>query len=102
VTVVYDEPRVRLVPLDHRLAGKEPVTLDDIAEGPLPRAPDPAWSAYRRIKPRPAGRPAPDGPLVEDIEDKLGFIADRQAAAIVPAIDHTRRLRPASPIMRAR
>ena len=31
VTVLYDEPRVLLVPLDHRLAGKESVTLDDIA-----------------------------------------------------------------------
>ncbi|HTU04611.1 MAG TPA: LysR family transcriptional regulator, partial [Trebonia sp.] len=31
VTILYDEPRLLLVPLDHRLAGKESVTLDDIA-----------------------------------------------------------------------
>jgi hypothetical protein len=31
VTVLYDEPRVPVVPLDHRLAGKESVTVDDIA-----------------------------------------------------------------------
>jgi DNA-binding transcriptional LysR family regulator len=36
VTMLYDEPRVLLVPLDHRLAGKESVTLDDIADESLP------------------------------------------------------------------
>ncbi len=83
VTVLYDEPRVLLVPLDHRLAGKESVSLDDIADEPLPRLPDPAWNAFWRIDPRPDGRPAPDGPLVEDLEDKLELIADGQAVAIV-------------------
>jgi DNA-binding transcriptional LysR family regulator len=65
VTILYDEPRLLVVPLDHRLAGKESVTLDDIADGPLPRVrrSDPVWSAFWRIDPRPDGRPAPDGPL---------------------------------------
>ncbi|MEV6051311.1 hypothetical protein [Streptomyces sp. NPDC052107] len=31
-------------PTDHRLAGKEYVTLDDIADERTPRLPDPAWS----------------------------------------------------------
>jgi DNA-binding transcriptional LysR family regulator len=70
VTVLYDEPRVLVVPLDHRLAGKESVTLDDIADEPLPRSLDPAWNAFRRIDPRPDGRPAPDGPLIKAVEDK--------------------------------
>jgi DNA-binding transcriptional LysR family regulator len=85
VTILYDEPRVLLVPLDHRLAGKESVTLDDIADEPLPRVPDPAWNAFWRIDPRPDGRPAPDGPLVAAVEDKLELIAAGQAVAIVPA-----------------
>jgi DNA-binding transcriptional LysR family regulator len=38
--VLYDEPRVLLVPLDHRLAGKESVSIDDIAGEPIPRLPD--------------------------------------------------------------
>jgi DNA-binding transcriptional LysR family regulator len=42
VTVLYDEPRLLMVPVDHRLAGKESVTLDDIADEPIPRLPDPA------------------------------------------------------------
>lgn len=86
VTVLYDEPRVLLVPLDHRLAGKESVTLDDIAGEPLPRvAGDPEWNAYWRIDPRPDGSPAPDGPVVAAVEDKNELIAAGQAVAIVPA-----------------
>ena len=85
VTILYDEPRLLLVPLFHRLAGQESVTLDDIAGEPIPRLPDPAWNAYWRIDPRPDGSPAPDGPLVEAIEDKNDLIASGQAVAIVPA-----------------
>jgi DNA-binding transcriptional LysR family regulator len=84
VTILYDEPRVLVVPLDHRLAGKESVTLDDIADEPLPRLreSDPAWSAYWRIDPRPDGRPAPDGPVIDDLEDKFEVVAAGQAVAI--------------------
>lgn len=55
VTVLYDTTRVVVVPLDHRLAGKESVTLDDIADEPLPRVRKsaPVWSAFWRIDPRP-------------------------------------------------
>jgi DNA-binding transcriptional LysR family regulator len=94
VTVLHDEPRALLVPLDHRLAGKESVTLDDIADEPLPRVPDPAWNAFWRIDPRPDGSPAPDGPLLEAVEDKFELIASGQAVAIVPTGGHTSSLRP--------
>jgi DNA-binding transcriptional LysR family regulator len=93
VTVLYDEPRVLVVPLDHRLAGKESITLDDIADEPLPRVQgDSAFNAYWRIDPRPDGSPAPDGPVVSAIEDKFELIAAGQAVAIAPAGAH--RLRP--------
>jgi DNA-binding transcriptional LysR family regulator len=85
VTVLYDEPRHLLVPLGHRLAGKESVTLDDIADEPMPRVPDPVWNAFWRIDPRPDGSRAPDGPLVAALDDKLELIAAGQAVAIVPA-----------------
>ncbi|MFD0683473.1 LysR family transcriptional regulator [Actinomadura fibrosa] len=85
VTVLHDEPRMLLVPRDHRLAGKESVTLDDIADEPVPRVrrSDPALNAYWRIDPRPGGRPAPDGPLIEAVEDKFEVIAAGEAVAIV-------------------
>jgi DNA-binding transcriptional LysR family regulator len=85
VTVLYDEPRAVLIPLDHRLAGKESVTLDDIADEPMPRFPDPVWNAFWRIDPRPDGTRAPDGPLVEAVADKLELIAAGQAVALIPA-----------------
>jgi DNA-binding transcriptional LysR family regulator len=85
VTILYDEPRVLLIPRSHRLAGKESVVLDDIADEPMPRLPNAAWNAYWRIDPRPDGTPAPDGPLVNAVEDKLELIAAGQAVAIVSA-----------------
>ncbi|MFD4653921.1 LysR substrate-binding domain-containing protein [Streptomyces sp. NPDC058441] len=87
VTPLYQEPRVLLVPTTHRLAGKESVTLDDFADEPLIRYPDPVYDAFWRIDPRPDGRPAPDGPLVEAHADKLEAIACGQALALAPATD---------------
>ena len=94
VTILYDEPRVLLVPADHRLAGKESVTLDDIAGEPIPRLPDPVWNAYWRIDPRPDGSPAPDGPLVEAYEDKTELIAAGEAVGIIPGCISVGSLRP--------
>ena len=94
VTILYDEPRMLLVPLDHRLAGKESVTLDDIADEPIPRMADPAWNAHWRIDPRPDGSPAPDGPFVAALEDKNELIASGQAVAIVPAGVYNGQVRP--------
>lgn len=82
VTVLYDEPRELLVPVTHRLAGKKSVTLDDIADEPMPVLPDPAWNAFWRVDPRPDGRPAPGGPAVEAPEDKVELIAAGQSVAI--------------------
>ena len=84
VTVLYDEPRALLVPCGHRLAGQESVTLEDIADEALPRAADPAWNAFWRVDPRPDGSSAPDGPLIETVEDKLELVAGGQMLAIVP------------------
>ncbi|MFC7277077.1 LysR family transcriptional regulator [Paractinoplanes rhizophilus] len=80
VTVLYPEPRVLLIPASHRLAGKESVTLDDIADEPLPRmATDPAWNEFWR-----AGSTA-TGPLLTSLEDKAELIAAGEVVAIVPA-----------------
>ncbi len=89
VSVLYDEPRVVVMPVEHRLAGKESITLDDIADEPVARVrrSDPLWGAFWRIDPRPDGRPAPMGPVVEAVEDKYEIIAAGQGVAIVPAGD---------------
>ena len=94
VTILYDEPRALLVPATHRLAGKESVSLDDIADEPIPRFPDPEWNAFWRVDPRPDGRRAPDGPLVAAMEDKLELIAAGEAVAIVPGSELIAGFRP--------
>ena len=94
VTILYDEPRVLVVPLDHRLAGKESITLDDIPDEPLPRTPDPDWNAFWRVDPRPDGSAAPDGPRLDTVEDKFELIASGQAVAIMPTGSGITTLRP--------
>ncbi|RFU37518.1 LysR family transcriptional regulator [Actinomadura logoneensis] len=95
VTALYDEPRVVLVPLDHRLAARESVTIDDIADEPLPRlrGATPEWDAFWRLDPRPDGRRAPDGPYIERIEEKFELVASGQAVAVT-AGTHGNVLRP--------
>ncbi|MGW1781123.1 LysR family transcriptional regulator [Streptomyces sp. NPDC002143] len=87
VSVLYDEARVLVVPLDHRLAGKESVTVDDLAGEPMPRVrgSDPAWDAFWRLEPRPDGLPVPDGPYVDEVEDKFELVAAGQTVAVSAA-----------------
>ncbi|MFD5218939.1 LysR family transcriptional regulator [Streptomyces tendae] len=96
ITILHDEPRVLVVSRDHRLAGKDSVTLHDVADEPIPRVrqSDPLLNAYWRLDPRPDGRPAPDGPLVEALEDKHELIAAGQAVAIGPPLDYATGLHP--------
>lgn len=77
VTVLYDEPRVVVLPLAHRLAGKESVTLDDLVGEPVPRLPLPG---------DPPGGPPPDPSVVpvETYEDKLEVVASGQAVSLAP------------------
>ncbi|MCO6006909.1 hypothetical protein NE236_18135 [Actinoallomurus purpureus] len=76
----------------------------EMADVPVPRpgpgqiqvrvaAADPAWSAYWRIDPRPDGRPAPDGPVIDALEDKFELVASGEAVAI-SAGHNLRALRP--------
>lgn len=90
VTPLYEEPRVLVVPLGHRLAGQRPagqlpVGLDAFADEPLISLSDPAWNAFAHIDPRPDGSRPLDGPHVEVLEDTFELIAAGQAVAILPA-----------------
>lgn len=96
VSILYDEPRALLVPIDHRLVGKESVTLDDIANEPMPTLKDapPEWLAFWRAEPRPDGQRVPDGPVLDAIEDKFEHIASGESVAITPASIGDTGLRP--------
>jgi DNA-binding transcriptional LysR family regulator len=86
VTILYEEPRVLLVPVGHPLAGRPSVTVDDIADEPIPKLRDnPAWNAFWRIDPRPDGRRAPDGPLFDTLDNGLELVAAGQAVAVTTA-----------------
>ncbi|WP_129844234.1 LysR family transcriptional regulator [Streptomyces sp. RFCAC02] len=95
-TVLYDEPRVLLVPADHPLAGRESVTPGDFGDAPLVACAGMAavWNGFWRLEPRPDGGRAPLGPLLVDtFEDKLEVVADGRAIAVVPAGDRRLTLR---------
>ncbi|MGK5684346.1 LysR family transcriptional regulator [Actinoplanes sp. URMC 104] len=93
VTVLYDEPRVLVIPVSHRLAGKESVTLDDFADEPLVRHAHPDLDAFWCIDPRPDGRPAPPGPTAVTVEDKLELVASGDALTMAPRGDEQTSLR---------
>jgi DNA-binding transcriptional LysR family regulator len=91
-----EEPRVLLVPRDHRLAGHTSVQPADFAGEPLARLadPDPGFAAFWRLEPRPGGGPAPAGPVVETPEDRLQVVADGEAVALATAAVLDGALRP--------
>lgn len=93
---LYDEPRVVLVARDHPVASCPKVRLADIADLPVPHLPDPDpdWAAFWRVDPRPDGRPAPLGPLVDTPEDRLEVVAAGGAAAIATSSVRHGHLRP--------
>lgn len=94
VTLLYQEQRAVVVSREHRLAGEGSVTIDDIADEPMPHAPgaDPSWSAYWRLEPRPDGSTAPDGPTITALEDKFEVVAAGEA--VVVAAGASARMRP--------
>ncbi|OZM77663.1 LysR family transcriptional regulator [Pseudonocardia sp. MH-G8] len=91
-TVLYEEPRMLVVPVGHPLTARESVTPEDLADErpfPCPAAAS-AWSAYRLLGPG----PLPAGPAVESFEDKLELVAGGRAIAVLPTGDRRSTLRP--------
>jgi DNA-binding transcriptional LysR family regulator len=91
-SLLYEEPRVLVVPAGHRLAERASVTVADFADlQPFPcSVAAPAWSAYRLL----GTDPLPSGPAVESFQDKLEFVAAGQAVAVQPASDRRSMIRP--------
>lgn len=95
-TLLYEEPRVLVMPADHHLAGRASVSPSDFAGDESvfcphggPRAIFPTDS-YRRTDPGPISA----GPLPESFEDRLELIASGQAVAVLPVGDRRSSLRP--------
>ena len=87
MSVLYQEPQMLVVPVGHRLATRESVTVEDFAdEQPFPCADSgTAGGAYRLF--------GSGGAVVERFEDKLELVASGQAIAVLPAGDRRSTLR---------
>jgi len=94
VSPLYEEPRVAMLRAGHRFAGKESLSILDLADEPIARHEGAAaWDAFWRVDPRPDGRPAPDGPIVDSVEEKLEHVASGDCIAILPASAADRHVR---------
>lgn len=96
VTVLYEEPRVVVMPISHRLAGKESITVDDLTDEELVACTSTPtiWSTPRPLDSGPDGPGAPAGPTADDsFEDKLELVAGGYSVAILPAGDRRSTLR---------
>jgi DNA-binding transcriptional LysR family regulator len=88
MTVLYEEPRMLLLPADHHLAGRASVSLQDFAGGLTVYC---SHGAPRSIYPTGASGEA--GPVVDGFEDRLELVASGQAVAVVPVGDRRGSLR---------
>jgi len=97
VTVLYEDPRVLVVPTTHRLAGRKSVTLADFADEPLVEFPMPGASAEWRAfwwPERPDGGRRPVGPAVHTVQDKFEVVALGKAVIMHPRSDRSFLTRP--------
>jgi DNA-binding transcriptional LysR family regulator len=95
VTVLYEEPRMMVVPADHELADRASVSLDDFARDETIICPH---GGIRSIFPTESYRsdepvPMSTGPVIESFEDRLELVASGQAVAVLPTGDRRSSLR---------
>ena len=96
VTVLYEEPRMLVVPVDHRLAERVSVSLNDFAADDAVLCPHggPRSMYSTDGDGDDPGSPRPAGPGAETFEDRLEAVASGQAVAILPVGDRRSSLRP--------
>jgi DNA-binding transcriptional LysR family regulator len=83
VRPLFDEPRVVVLPSDHRLAGKESVTIADLATEHLLQNPD-AVPEWRDVAVELRESRAKPPPRFHSVEEKLEHVAAGNGIAIIP------------------
>jgi DNA-binding transcriptional LysR family regulator len=83
VRPLFDEPRVAMLPADHRLAGKPVVDITDLADEHLLQDPD-AVPEWRDIAVELRTRTAKPVPAMRSVEEKLEHVAAGHGISIVP------------------
>lgn len=95
MTVLYEEPRMLVVPIDHALAGRDSLSPNDFAGDESLLCPH---GGTRAIYPTDAYRTSDPGPvsaapMAESFEDRLELVAGGQAIALLPVGDRRSSLR---------
>ncbi|MFC4907644.1 LysR family transcriptional regulator [Actinomadura gamaensis] len=80
---LFAEPRVAVVPSDHRLAGKGSVALADLAHEHLIQDPD-AVPEWRDIAVEMRARTRPPTPVFRSVEEKLEHVAAGHGLIVLP------------------
>ncbi len=83
VRPLLTEPRVAVLPADHRLAGKEQISIADLADEHLLQQPD-AVPEWRDIATELTRRPPPEGLVFRSVEEKLEHIAAGHGIGVLP------------------
>ncbi|WP_197376499.1 LysR family transcriptional regulator [Mycolicibacterium baixiangningiae] len=95
VTVLYEEPRMLVMPADHHLADRASVSLDDFARDETVICSHGGTSTIFRTDSYRPNEPVPMSarPVVESFEDRLELVASGQAIAVLPTGDRRSSLR---------
>ncbi|HWC80326.1 MAG TPA: LysR family transcriptional regulator [Pseudonocardiaceae bacterium] len=95
MTVLYEEPRMLVVPADHPLAGRTSVSPQDFAGEQSLVCPHGGLRVMYPADGYPDSDPGPisAGPVNESFEDRLEQVAGGQAIAILPVGDRRSSLR---------
>jgi DNA-binding transcriptional LysR family regulator len=94
VLPLFSEPRVAVLPIDHRLAGKESLAVSDLAEEHLLQDPDavPEWRDIAQEMRAPGSRRSP--PTMRTVEEKLEHVAAGHGIVVLPESTATFYRRP--------
>ncbi|SEF23995.1 DNA-binding transcriptional regulator, LysR family [Amycolatopsis pretoriensis] len=84
VRPLFEEPRVVTVPAGHRLAGKESVSVTELADEHLLQDPD-AVPEWRDIAVELRGAERAEVPPIHSVEEKLELVAAEAGISIIPA-----------------
>ncbi|MET8331353.1 LysR substrate-binding domain-containing protein [Streptomyces sp. NPDC005181] len=80
---VFREPRVAALPRGHRLAGKQSISIVDLAAERLLQAPD-AVPEWRDLPERISGKGAGPRPAFRTVEEKLEHVATSGGVLVLP------------------